>query len=100
MLASRGPRGHAWSPMAISERERAVLDFERSCWQRSGPKEAFIRSELGISSTRYYQVLGELVDDPDAYRYDPLLVRRLRQHREDRLRRKFVGRGEVGPRRH
>lgn len=85
--------------MALSEKDRAVLDFERSSWQRSGPKESYIRAELGMSSTRYYQVLNHLVDDRDAYEYDPLLMRRLRQRREDRRRRKIVGR-EVGPHRH
>lgn len=84
--------------MALSDRDRAVLDFERSSWQRSGPKETLIRGELGLSSTRYYQVLSRLLDDRDAYEYDPLLIRRLRQRREDRRRRKIVGR-EVGPRR-
>jgi len=84
--------------MALSDRDRAVLDFERSSWQRSGPKETFIRGELGMSSTRYYQVLNRLLDDRDAYAYDPLLIRRLRQRREDRRRRKIVG-SEAGPRR-
>lgn len=83
--------------MALSERDRAVLDFERSSWQRSGPKETYIRAELGMSSTRYYQVLNEIVDVPAAYDYDPLLILRLRQRRDDRRRRRVVGR-EAGPR--
>ena len=83
--------------MTLSERDRAVLDFERSSWQRSGPKETYIRSELGMSSTRYYQVLNGLVDVPGAYEYDPLLILRLRQRRDDRRKRRVVGR-EVGPR--
>jgi len=84
--------------MGLSERDRELLDFERASWQISGPKEAAIRAELSLSSTRYYERLAELVDDGDAYAYDPLLVLRLRQKREDRLARKFVGR-EAGPRR-
>lgn len=82
----------------LSERARTVLDFERQAWKRSGPKEAAIRADLGLSSTRYYQLLGELIDTPDAYEYDPLLVLRLRQRRDERRRRKIVGR-EVDPRR-
>lgn len=84
--------------MALSDRDRAILDFERSSWQRPGPKETAIRAELGVSGTRYYQMLNDLIDDRDAYEYDPLLVRRLRQRREARRRRKIVGR-EAGPRR-
>ena len=83
--------------MTLSDRDRAILDFERGCWQRSGPKESYIRSELGMSSTRYYQVLKDLVDTHDAYVYDPLLVLRLRQRRDDRRRRGVLGH-EVGPR--
>jgi hypothetical protein len=81
----------------LSEREQSILDFERGSWQISGPKEAAIRREMGMSTTRYYQVLGELIDDPAAYDYDPLLIRRLRIRRDERLRRKFVGH-EAGPR--
>src|SRR5947209_8739493 len=48
----RGDRlAHA---MELSERERAIIDFERSAWQLDGPKEAAIRAELGLSPTRYY----------------------------------------------
>ncbi len=82
----------------LPERDREILDFERHAWRRSGPKEAAIRSEVGLSSTRYYQLLNELIDTREAYEYDPLLVLRLRQRREDRRRRRIVGR-EVDPRR-
>jgi hypothetical protein len=84
--------------MELTERDREVLDFERGAWQIAGPKESAIRQVLGISPTRYYQTLSRLIDRPGAYAYDPLLVRRLRQRRELRLRRKFLGR-EVDPRR-
>lgn len=97
MLAFAARGGHSCWPMALSDRDRAILDFERSSWQRSGPKEAYIRAQLGMSSTRYYQVLSDIVDTPAAYEYDPLLVLRLRQRREDRRRRRIVG-SEAGPR--
>lgn len=97
MLASRRARGHACTPMALTERDRAILDFERECWKRSGPKENAIRSELDMSSTRYYQLLRDLLDERDAYEYDPLLIRRLRQRRDEGRKRSIVGR-EVGPR--
>jgi len=75
-----------------------ILDFERMSWQLSGPKEAAIRERLGLSTTRYYRLVNELIDRPEAYEYDPLLVRRLRTRRDERRRRKFLGR-EVDPRR-
>ncbi len=80
-------------PGGLTDKERAILDFERASWQISGPKEAAIRRDMGMSTTRYYQLLNELVDDPAAYDYDPLLVRRLRVRREERLRGKSRGRG-------
>jgi hypothetical protein len=77
--------------MGLASRDRAILDFER-CWcTRTGPKEAAIRSELGVSGTRYYQRLRALVDDPSAYEYDPLTVKRLQRQRERRRRERLEG---------
>lgn len=84
--------------MELSERDRKILDFERSAFTRAGPKHRAIRDELGLSSTRYYQLLSQIIDTPEAHDYDPLLVRRLRRKRHKRRRRRFVGR-EVDPRR-
>src|SRR5882672_1676234 len=70
--------------MVLSARERAILDFERDWWSRPGPKEAAIRTELGVSATRYYEILRHLVDVPEAYEYDPLTVKRVRRERDRR----------------
>jgi hypothetical protein len=78
--------------MALSERDRAILDFERSWWRESGPKEQGIRDRLDLSAARYYQLLNELLDDPAALEYDPLGVRRLRRLRDRRRRARFEGR--------
>ncbi len=69
----------------VSERDLQVLDFERSWWLYPGPKDRAIREYLGISATRYYQVLRRLVDDDEALEYDPLTIRRLRRMRRERL---------------
>ena len=78
--------------MGLSLRDRAILDLERSWWTRSGPKEAAIRAETGVSGTRYYEILRALVDDPVAYEYDPLTVKRLRRDRDRRRRARVQGR--------
>jgi hypothetical protein len=78
--------------MALSPRDRTILDLERWWWTRSGPKEAAIRAHTGLSSTRYYELLRRLVDDPDAYDHDPLTVMRLRRDRDRRRRARIVGR--------
>jgi hypothetical protein len=77
--------------MALSDRDRAILDFERSWWTEPGTKEAAIRERFGLSGTRYYELLQALVDDRDALDYDPLVIRRLRRHRERRRRARFNG---------
>ncbi|MFD9974603.1 DUF3263 domain-containing protein [Streptomyces sp. NPDC059017] len=63
-------------------RDRAVLAFERAAWSGPGAKERAVREELGISPTRYYQLLNALLDDPRALAHDPVTVNRLRRVRE------------------
>ena len=84
--------------MPLSERERAILDFERSWWTESGPKELAIRERFELSATRYYQVLNALLESPEAIDYDPLVVRRLRRLRDRRRRARFEGRSADQPR--
>jgi hypothetical protein len=74
----------------LDDRARSILDFERGWWRRPGPKDRSIRSELGLSSARYYQLLNDLIDSPEALRYDPMLVRRLRRLRTARRRQRFA----------
>jgi hypothetical protein len=70
----------------LSERDQAVLDFERQWWKYAGAKEQAVREKFDMSSTRYYQVLNALIDRPEALAHDPLLVRRLRRLRAARQR--------------
>ena len=67
--------------MVLTERDRAILDFERSWWSEPGRKELAIRERFDLSTTRYYGILNELLDAPEALEYDPLVVRRLRRVR-------------------
>jgi hypothetical protein len=77
--------------MPLSDRDRAIIDFERSWWAEPGPKEQAIRNRFALSATRYYQLLGELLDNDEALAYDPLLLRRLRRMRDRRRRARFEG---------
>jgi hypothetical protein len=70
----------------LSDRDRAILDFERQWWKYAGAKEQAIRDLFDMSATRYYQVLNTLVDRGDALAYDPMLVKRLRRLRSSRQR--------------
>jgi hypothetical protein len=69
---------------ALSERDMSVLAFERGTWRSLGAKEQGITEALGISSTRYYQLLNDLIDRPEALQFDPALVKRLRAQRARR----------------
>ena len=73
----------------VNERDRAVLEFEGSWWLYPGPKDRAVRDYLGISATRYYQILRRLIDDEDAMRLDPLVIRRLRGIRDKRRQQAF-----------
>ena len=86
------PPGGNLTQMALSEREKAILDFERSWWKEVGPKRAEIRRRFGLSATRYYQIVGGLLSSPDAAAYDPLVVRRLKRLRSQRRRARIEGR--------
>jgi len=65
----------------LSEQDMRVLRFERTTWRTVGAKEQAIAEVLGITATRYYQVLNELIDTPEALKFDPVLVKRLRARR-------------------
>jgi hypothetical protein len=71
---------------ALSERDMRVLAFERGTWRTAGAKEQAIADILDMSSTRYYQLLNELIDSPEALKFDPVLVKRLRTQRARRQR--------------
>lgn len=68
----------------LTERERAIIDFERQWWKYAGAKEQAIKDLFDLSATRYYQLLNELIDTQDALEHDPMLVKRLRRMRAQR----------------
>jgi hypothetical protein len=80
------------APEGLSERDRAILAFERGWWKHAGAKEAQIRERFGMSATRYYQILNELLSSPAAMREDPMLVRRLQRMRDARRRQRIARR--------
>lgn len=81
----------------LTERDRAILALEGAWPRHGGAKEEVIRTQLGMSAARYYQLLGRLIESDVALEYDPMLVRRLRRIRDTRAARRtartpgFVG---------
>lgn len=72
------------SPLELSERDAAILDFEDSWFTSAVPKEQAIMEHFSLSSARYYQQLNQLIDSSEALAYKPLLVKRLRRMRSQR----------------
>lgn len=72
------------SPQGLTEVEMAILDFEKSWFTESEPKEQLILDRFGLSTARYYQQLNLLIDRPEAMEYSALLVKRLRRMRAQR----------------
>ncbi len=83
---------HHESSDGLSERDAAILEFERTWFRLAGPRDQEIRERFGMSTTRYFQVLNALIDTTEALRYDPLLVKRLRRLRETRQRTRSAAR--------
>ncbi|KOU39328.1 DUF3263 domain-containing protein [Streptomyces sp. WM6378] len=67
----------------LDDRALAVLRMEARAWPTPGAKERAIREELGVSPTRYYQLLNALLDDTRALAHAPVTVNRLRRARHE-----------------
>jgi hypothetical protein len=89
---SQRPPAEPPQPAALTERDRQILEFERQWWRHAGAKEQAIRDTFGVSSTRYYQILNRLLDNPAALAHDPVVVGRLRRLRSTRSRSRGTGR--------
>ncbi len=83
--------------MALTERDLAIIEFERTWWSNEGPKEALIRERFDLSTSRYYDLLSDIVDSEEALSFDPLVIRRLRRLRARRRRARFEGQMQRPP---
>lgn len=83
--------------MALTERDCAIIEFERTWWAEDGSKESIIRERFELSTTRYYELLADLIDSDEAYEHDPLVIRRLRRLRDRRRKARFERQVEQPP---
>lgn len=91
-LHASTPSAEPASTSGLSERDRQILAFERDWWRKPGAKEQTIREVFGLSATRYYQILNDLIDQRAALEADPLLVKRLQRLRSSRMRQRTARR--------
>jgi len=80
------------SPHELDDVTRRILEFERAAPWRGRSKERAIREVLGITPTRYHQLLVGAIERPEALAFDPMLVRRLRRLRDARRRTRLARR--------
>lgn len=79
----------------LTERERALLDFEGNWWTLDDAKDELIRARFSCSLDEYYQELNRLLEVPAALAHDPLVVRRLLRLRDRRRRARLDGPAQV-----
>ena len=75
--------------MTLTERDMAIIDFERSAWKSSETQHQSIRQAFSISPARYYQLRDSLLDKPEALQFDPLVIKRLQRDRKVRRSKKL-----------
>lgn len=74
----------------MTDDDRRMLDFAGRWWRTAGAAEDAIRAEFGLSATRFWQKVNQLLEDPDAVAYAPTLVGRLHRIRDARSRRRSI----------
>jgi Protein of unknown function (DUF3263) len=94
---ARVPEPRQAPPAGLSDRDRAVLLFEKQQWKHAGAKEQAIRDRFGLSANNYYQVLNALLDRAEALAFEPVLVKRLCRQRSARARSRSAGGRDGSP---
>jgi hypothetical protein len=70
----------------LGERAAAMIEFEAAWFLLGEERHEVIRARFACSVEEYTLELDRVMDHPDALAIDPLVVRRLRRHRERRRR--------------
>lgn len=69
----------------MTDDEKRMLDLAGQRWNYAGNLEQVVRDEFGISLTRFWQRVNQLVDTEEGLAYAPVTVNRLRRLREGRV---------------
>ncbi len=69
---------------ALTDTDLLMLAMERRVYAHAGGKDQAIADELGLTATRYYQLLSQLINRPEALAADSVTVNRLRRLRARR----------------
>lgn len=66
----------------MTDDEIRMLELAGARWRYAGSLEHVVRTELGMSLTRFWQRVSGLLDREDALAFDPVTVNRLRRLRD------------------
>ena len=72
------------SAWPMTDEEKRMLELAGARWRYAGSLEQSVRDELGVSLTRFWQLVGRLIDREDVLAHDPVTVNRLRRIRDGR----------------
>jgi Protein of unknown function (DUF3263) len=70
----------------LTDRQRDLLDFERTWWQFDESRDELIAARFGCPPDEYYAELDQVLEHPGAMRHDALVVRRFQRRRLRRRR--------------
>ena len=70
----------------LTDRQRDMLDFERTWWRFDEPRDDLIRARFDCTTDEYYAELNQVIELPGAMAHDPLVVRRFHRRRTRRRR--------------
>jgi hypothetical protein len=68
----------------LSDRDVLALQIMAKHPRSQGQRENAARELLGLTPTRFHQLINALVDSEAALQHDPLLINRLRRIRDGR----------------
>ncbi|MFI0772615.1 DUF3263 domain-containing protein [Streptomyces sp. NPDC021218] len=67
----------------LSDHDQAIIRMAARGFRTPGARDRAIREHLGLTPTRYFQLLNGLLDDVRALAHDPVTINRLRRIREE-----------------
>jgi hypothetical protein len=85
IVSERSERTAGADP-TLSERHRAMIDFERTWWRLETPRDDVIRARFRCTADEYYAELHRVLELPEAMAHDPVVVRRFHRRRQRRRR--------------
>lgn len=77
-------RAYTGTRRPLTDIQKAVIEFSALRFPTSEDREQAIRDRFHVSAVRYQQVLGALIDRPEALRAYPEIVRQLLAQRDAR----------------